>query len=138
MISRIQEILNAKSLSPSLFADKIGVQRSGVSHILSGRNKPSLDFIMKILTAFPDIDADWLLFGRGGMKHEITSDKPVKAKQTLLIEKEPAPDEKQNEIIYPPHNISENATAPAEGRIVKIVLLYDDSTFNEYNIRKSE
>lgn len=52
-------------LSSSGFAEKIGVQRSSISHILSGRNKPSLDFVMKILSSFPDIDLYWLLNGKG-------------------------------------------------------------------------
>ena len=67
MISRIQLILKTKNISPSQFADQIQVQRSGVSHILSGRNNPSLDFILKILRTYPEIDADWLLFGKGQM-----------------------------------------------------------------------
>ena len=67
MISRIQLILKTKNISPSQFADQIQVQRSGVSHILSGRNNPSLDFILKILKTYPEIDADWLLFGKGQM-----------------------------------------------------------------------
>jgi transcriptional regulator with XRE-family HTH domain len=138
MIGRIQKILNSKNLSPSLFADRIGVQRSAVSHILSGRNKPSLDFIMKILTAFPDIDADWLLFGRGELKNEKTADKPVESKKSEIIEKVPVPNNKPKEIIYPPDNISDHAKISAEGQIVKVVLLYHDNTFHEYNIRKHE
>lgn len=67
MINRIQLILKTKNLSPSQFADQISVQRSGVSHILSGRNNPSLDFILKVLKTYPEIDADWLLFGKGQM-----------------------------------------------------------------------
>lgn len=70
MIERIQEILKEKRLSPSQFADEIKVQRSGMSHILSGRNKPSLDFVTKILTSYPDVNSDWLLFGKGKMTEE--------------------------------------------------------------------
>jgi len=51
--------------SASAFADKIEVQRSSISHILSGRNKPSLDFVMKVLSAFPEVDLYWLLNGKG-------------------------------------------------------------------------
>lgn len=59
---KIEQIIVDKGISPSYFADAIGVQRSSISHILSGRNKPSLDLIQKILKIFPDIDRDWLLF----------------------------------------------------------------------------
>ena len=67
MIDRIQLILKTKNLSSSQFADEIQVQRSSISHILSGRNKPSLDFIMKILSTYSEVNADWLIFGKGQM-----------------------------------------------------------------------
>jgi transcriptional regulator with XRE-family HTH domain len=50
------------------FADKIGVQRSSLSHLLSGRNKPSLDFILKILDVFPDVDLYWMINGKGSFQ----------------------------------------------------------------------
>lgn len=64
MVNRILEILRRKNLTPSQFADEIGVQRSGISHLLSGRNKPSLDFVLKVLKRYPDITADYLLHGQ--------------------------------------------------------------------------
>lgn len=56
--------MRIKKLTSSQLADSIGVQRSGISHFISGRNKPSLEFILKILNQFPDINPDWLLFGK--------------------------------------------------------------------------
>ncbi len=67
MVDRIQLILKSKNLSSSQFADEIQVQRSSVSHILTGRNKPSLDFVSKILSSYPELNSDWLLFGKGQM-----------------------------------------------------------------------
>ena len=67
MNDRIQLILKTKNISASKFADEIGVQRSSISHILSGRNNPSLDFIQKILKRFADINSDWILTGKGSM-----------------------------------------------------------------------
>ena len=67
MISRILLILKTQDLSSSQFADEIGVQRSSISHILSGRNNPSLEFVTKILKRFPDINSDWIIFGKGSM-----------------------------------------------------------------------
>ena len=58
--NRLKKILNYHQLTASLFADKIGVQRSSVSHVLSGRNKPSLDFILKINKSIENISLDWL------------------------------------------------------------------------------
>ena len=64
-VKRLEIILDYYTLNASSFADKIGVQRSSMSHLLSGRNKPSLDFVMKILEVFPDVDLYWLLNGKG-------------------------------------------------------------------------
>jgi transcriptional regulator with XRE-family HTH domain len=64
-IKRLQKIIDFYSLSATTFAEKIGVQRSSISHILSGRNKPSLDFIMKVLSSYPEVELYWLLNGKG-------------------------------------------------------------------------
>jgi len=67
MITRIRELLEARQLSPTQFADLIGVGRPVMSHILSERNKPSLEVVQKIISAFPDISLPWLLAGTGPM-----------------------------------------------------------------------
>lgn len=64
-IERLQKIIDYYGESASSFAEKVGVQRSSISHILSGRNKPSLDFILKILSTFPEVELYWLLNGKG-------------------------------------------------------------------------
>ena len=74
--SRVQKIINYSELSSSEFADEIGVQRSNISHVLSGRNKPSLDFLRKIKDRFPEIQWEWLIEGKGPMvfsENETTS-----------------------------------------------------------------
>lgn len=84
-IKRLEIILDYYSLNASSFADKIGVQRSSLSHLLSGRNKPSLDFILKILDVFPDVDLYWILNGKGTFpKSELKSD-PIVAAPTPII-----------------------------------------------------
>ncbi|MEI6123888.1 MAG: helix-turn-helix transcriptional regulator [Bacteroidota bacterium] len=67
MVNRILLVLKIKNLSPSKFADEIGIQRSSMSHIMSGRNLPSLDLILKILQKFKDINSEWLMQGVGPM-----------------------------------------------------------------------
>jgi len=64
---RILQIIDAEQLTASKFADAIGVQRSSISHIVSGRNNPSLEVVQKILISFGTINSEWLLFGRGSM-----------------------------------------------------------------------
>jgi transcriptional regulator with XRE-family HTH domain len=67
MIDRIELILKTQNLTPTQFADAIGIQRSSMSHILARRNNPSLDFVMKVLKRFPEINAEWLLSGKNQM-----------------------------------------------------------------------
>lgn len=64
-IKRIETILEYYNLNASSFADKITIQRSSMSHLLSGRNKPSLDFVLKVVEFFPEVDLDWILIGKG-------------------------------------------------------------------------
>ena len=138
MISRIQLILKTKNISPSQFADQIHVQRSGVSHILSGRNNPSLDFIIKILKTYPEIDADWLLFGKGQMISK--TEAPVKDPAAIpdlfaqpAIEEAPNPEKKKEKYVSAVLPFPEEVVeAPKEEKIEKIVVFYDSNTFKEY------
>ena len=65
MNNRLQQFLELENITPARLADTLGVQRSGLSHILSGRNKPGYEFLTKLLTKFPHINSDWLLLGKG-------------------------------------------------------------------------
>lgn len=67
MKDRILQFLSAEKISPAEFADKIGVQRSSMSHILNGRNYPSASFIQKMLHAYPAVNSRWLMIGEGSM-----------------------------------------------------------------------
>lgn len=83
MVERIREILQANQLTPTQFADTIGVARPIISHILSGRNKPSLEVVQKIVAAFPAISLPWLLSGAGAML--AASPRPVAADATTVV-----------------------------------------------------
>lgn len=65
MNNRLQQFLELENITPARLADTLGVQRSGLSHILSGRNKPGFEFLTKLLTKFPHINSEWLLMGKG-------------------------------------------------------------------------
>ncbi len=140
---RITKIIKSKKLTSSKFADIIGVQRSSISHILSGRNKPSLDFIQKILNNFQGINTDWLLFGKGEMYRESSAPKtlfdqppPVSSKkqdkkEDKSSEKQDSPSKKEEKkLISSSHSLF---THPEGKKIEKIVLFYTDKTFTEYN-----
>jgi transcriptional regulator with XRE-family HTH domain len=67
MVERIKSIMEHYGLKSAQFADAIGMQRSAVSHVLLGRNRPSLDFVLRIKNKFGEINLDWLLLGKGKM-----------------------------------------------------------------------
>lgn len=71
MKERLVQLLDLEQISPSKFADIIGVQRSSISHVISGRNKPSFDFLQKTLKAFPGLNAEWLIMGEGTMYEQM-------------------------------------------------------------------
>ncbi len=69
---RLQKIIEYYGISASAFAERIGVQRSSISHLLSGRNKPSLDFILKVTRTFPEVNLYWILNGKGQFPDSIS------------------------------------------------------------------
>ncbi|MCQ2286970.1 MAG: helix-turn-helix domain-containing protein [Bacteroidales bacterium] len=72
MVDRIKQIMDYKGMTSAIFAETIGINRSNLTHLFSGRNQPSLDLVKKILHAFPDIKTEWLISGVGNMIQEIT------------------------------------------------------------------
>ncbi|MFK8060236.1 MAG: helix-turn-helix domain-containing protein [Polaribacter sp.] len=105
--SRLKKVMDFHQLSASMFADKVGVQRSSISHILSGRNKPSLDFILKVTSQFKDVDMYWLLNGTG------TFPKNEKSSSTST-----------------PTFFESNTNGGK--KIQRIVVFYEDGTFEEF------
>ena len=65
MHDRLKRFLEMEGLSPARFAEELGIQRSGVTHLLDGRNKPSFAFLQKMMTAYPELNYEWLILGKG-------------------------------------------------------------------------
>lgn len=128
MNKRIQQFLEIENLSPSKLADMLGLQRSGISHILAGRNKPSYDFILKFLRTFPNINPDWLLIGKGKIYRNGENDQNNQNEDNtpqLSINFE------ENQEFY---EESDEATEIKiiEKKINRITLFYNDGSFQEF------
>jgi transcriptional regulator with XRE-family HTH domain len=123
MTERFKILLDQLKLSPSEFAERIGVQRSSISHILSGRNKPSLDFMEKILAVFPDTDVYWLITGKTSRKIEAPA--PVISFESDKIVSIPD-DQDVNRKSEPP---ALDKTEPVE----QVIIVYKDKTFRILN-----
>lgn len=147
MKSRIQEILQREQLSAAQFADQIGVQRSSVSHVLSGRNKPSIDFVQKILQNIDGISADWLLSGRGEFRKKIGPPSSIVDTGLLFGEIESAQSPKKliEETMHyesasstqtdplPKTAIPQLLSVPmGQKRLERVLFFYSDNTFTEY------
>ena len=161
MKDRIQKLIESKNISPSQFAELIGVQRSNISHILSGRNKPSFDFIQKVLSTFNNLSTDWFILGKGEMyikkekivqkqilPEEETKDKKIDLDKTIPekeifkdvnIEKTPKVKKKKikkkkKEIIKPKKE-EKSSIFPfgnKDKNIKTIFVFYTDNSFEEF------
>lgn len=153
MLNRIKQILDKENLSPTQFASEIGVQRSALSHVLSGRNNPSLDFMMKIKTRYPEINLDWLLLGKGkmaGSAEKKETPKPKIEKKELIKEETKeiqfrVKQDELDEVVENKKQLVDKQSVKEEEAIVeknidtdspvKIILLYPDDTYKTYNPR---
>ncbi|OFY45038.1 MAG: hypothetical protein A2X18_13960 [Bacteroidetes bacterium GWF2_40_14] len=137
MKDRLQQFLTLEQLSPARLSEIIGIQRSGLSHILSGRNKPGFDFIQKLLLKFPSLNAEWLITGKGKMYKEQSSLKP-EIKQEIVAAPQISdytlfsPEVKKSE---PPENLVKEISLTDDDKkriLKKMIFVYSDNTFSEY------
>lgn len=137
-VKRLEKILEYYSMSAAAFAEKVDFNRSTISHLLSGRNKPSLEFVMKLLKEFPEVEMNWLLYGKGIFPSTSDEkDENVFSKRKIINSKE-----------QPLNLFSESDSIPSfekeitkksiqqnhgvQAEIDKIVIFYRDGTFNVY------
>ena len=153
MNRRIQQFIELEALSPARFSEILGIQRSGLSHILSGRNKPSFDFIERMLTKFPALNAEWLITGKGKPYKDLSSfiQQPVAetentkeiagnkevthvSEQKQLFENTLFDDIPYNDTHFfnPEEDIPERKPINSDNRtITRITVFYSDGTFEE-------
>jgi transcriptional regulator with XRE-family HTH domain len=139
MKDRIEKILRCEQISSSKFADEIGVQRSSISHLFTGRNNPSLELVQKILNRFTNLNPEWLLTGKGEMYKKTMQQslfsnipEPDKIPDSIIENRENAETEKKTEELsnnYKNENIIEK---PENKNIEKIIVLYTDNSFREF------
>lgn len=114
--NRLQKVMDYYGESASSFAEKIGVQRSSISHILSGRNKPSLDFVLKVLSSFPEVELYWLMNGKGEFPSELKT-----INHSLTRDSEIATESKIPQLV----NSNDKS-------IERIVIFYKDGSFQNF------
>lgn len=147
MKERIELLLHFKNTSPSQFAEEIGVQRSSVSHILSGRNKPSLDFIKKVVDRYPEVSYGWLIEGNGELvKAQVSEDD----KKVELEDKQISTNQEELTFTDGDTNVNNSSKQSLKNidtnvnsvkttqslkkkKIKQVIIFYDDGSFENYN-----
>ena len=143
MNTRLKQFLAAENITQAQFADRINVVRASVSHVLAGRNNPSFDFIKAMMAQYPNLNIEWLMFGKGKMYKE-SHPSPASAQEILFPEElsdtlfsvqDSQPEIKMEEPV-------ESSTAlntlvehtqinVTQRKVSKIIVLFDDGTFQE-------
>ncbi|HOQ58618.1 MAG TPA: helix-turn-helix transcriptional regulator [Bacteroidales bacterium] len=144
MKDRIKEILDSQGLNATQFAQKVNINVSALSHILSGRNNPSYDALQKIIVNFPGINVEWLMTGQGEMYKE---NLPIQQEEVTLFGENPQkPDHDSGKEGYLPQkglkssqkpsmytdNQTNTATEKTTAKISKIAVFYSDNTYEEF------
>jgi len=141
MNKRIKEFLRAENKSSAQMAEEIGVQPSGISHILSGRNNPSLDFVLKMLEKYQFLSTEWLLFGKGSMYKDpnmqmLFDGQSRENGENSTIELKMGSERSELDSGNSQNDeIERNITVPAKkstSKVEKIVWFYENNIFEEY------
>lgn len=121
IVARINTIREEKGVTAAALAEKIGVQRSSFSHLISGRNKPSLDLLMRLHEAYPEYSLDWLVFG---------TSTPPSSDRFAAVDKEvlPPPD-----VPPAPEQKITQENPRISSKVVGTILLFEDGSFEHFS-----
>lgn len=146
MNTRLKQFLSAENISQSQFADAIKVVRASVSHVLSGRNNPGYDFIKAIMLAYPRLNIEWLMLGKGKMYkeaqenntlfHDIEEPSPIEEPETVIQEDYMQPDPVAHDLPPRPIPVENYRTisqtnVPSRRNVKKVIIFFDDDTYQE-------
>ena len=140
MKDRIAHIIRAKNLTAAEFALRLGIQPSNISHLLSGRNNPSLDFVKKLKETFPEYNLDWIVFGRGPITVSepfapVTPNEPVLKPSSLET---PEKSVEESRSVEQSHDVDSSLGLPLSSHsaiLKQIILVYSDDTFEQISPR---
>lgn len=127
MTDRLIQFLKAENITQSEFADRIGVARASISHILSGRNKPGFDFIEGMARNFPALNIDWLITGKGRMYKTSEPSSPAPEPDNLFpVHDDVVPESPRTHEPEPVKTVSSTSS-----RVSRIIVFYEDGTYQE-------
>ena len=151
MREKLLNLMKSEQLTASKLAELLGIQPSGISHILGGRNKPSFDLVQKILRRFPQVNPDWLLLDRGEMYRALPTEQdsqnnasnPMVATEdeNQMLQENPSSNDSTAAMM--PNNLSSPFSADAigavstkHGKVKRVIILFEDHTFESYEMQR--
>ena len=150
MREKLLNLMKAEQLTASKLAELLGIQPSGISHILGGRNKPSFDLVQKILRRFPQVNPDWLLLDQGEMYRTINSSSEESSfenasQDSAVINSDDQSLSYENNTTHTLPNSSPSVTNAQEsiataltqhGRVKRVIVLFEDHTFESFEMQR--
>ena len=137
---RIAHIIRAKNLTAAEFALRLGIQPSNISHLLSGRNNPSLEFVKKLKETFPEYSLEWIIFGRGPItvSEPFVPLPPVEPVSTASMQEAPGESMADGTLFHQPKDEDSLIEMPVpshSGNLKRIIFVYSDNTFEQISPR---
>jgi transcriptional regulator with XRE-family HTH domain len=147
MREKLLNLMKSEQLTASKLAELLDIQPSGISHILSGRNKPSFDLVQKILRRFPRVNPDWLLLDKDEMYRTIDIEPQPATSQSISTEElDDTIQQSQASGMTESATNSSSASTPAQqiaaayapksGNVKRVIVLFDDHTFESYEVAR--
>lgn len=130
--NRLQKILDFYNISATELSNQISFNRSTISHLLSGRNKPSLDFVMKVLQKFPEVELYWLLNGKGSFPKNSNNEKPIPSTSNNKQEINTLPLKKEIDIKVKDSQTKAFSDNFDDKSVDRIVIFFKDGSFKSY------
>ena len=149
MNDRLKQFLTMENISPARFAEELGIQRSGISHLLSGRNKPSFEFLQRMMNAYPEVNYEWLILGKGRPYKNDHSGAEIESRSQFFTEPEEVDtlgeeglfaENQSFDTDFEPEQPAENrvftpepapAPVPSGKKIARIIVFFNDGTYEE-------
>jgi len=131
---RIKDLISQLNLTPQQFCEKMEIQRSSLSHLLSGRNKPGFDFLKKLLVQFPHVNIEWLIHGSGEpIKSQIQSDDDTNVTRNFFTGVNLKSSVFESDDVVPYGKLMPDNAANVEIKLQRVIVIYEDNTFEVFN-----
>ena len=133
---RLEKVFDHYDLTATSFSEKVNVGKATISHLLSGRNKPSLDFVLKTVKAFPEVELYWLLNGKGSFPTENLPQKDKEIETDKYHDKQEDQLSLHDQLTDEPSKKESTVSNYPNKKLVRVILCYEDGSFENFDPRE--